>query len=77
MLDKVFGTETPPPRLTEERVLEIARATGEKEGWPCIEPVLVSFTPGDRRNAGVWSVWTAASGKGGNINIHVSDETGA
>ena len=79
VLDKAFGWESPPPRLTEGEVLQIARAAAEEQGWPWteVEPVSVGFTPGDRHSAGVWNIFTNANCRGGNITIHISDETGA
>jgi len=77
VLDRAFGMETPPPRLTETEVLRIAGVTAEGQGWPWEEPVSVGFTPGSRRRPGEWEVFTNASCKGGNAIIRINDETGA
>jgi len=77
VLDRAFGWETPPPRLTEAEVLQTARAVAEGQGWPWSEPVWVAFTPGGRRGGGGWRIMTNASGMGGNVNIVISDDTGA
>ncbi|MGH2610503.1 MAG: hypothetical protein ACRDHF_15590 [Tepidiformaceae bacterium] len=65
--------------MTEAEVLRIAQAAVEEQGWPWAESgqVLVGFTPGDRRGAGEWSLLTYPGGKGGNVKIVISDETGA
>ena len=79
VLDRVFGWETSPPRLTEAEVLRIARAATEEQGWPRSEdePVSVGYTPGDRRGSGGWYVRTNANYRGGNVNIWIDDGTGA
>jgi len=79
VLDRAFGWETPPPRLTGAQVLQIARAAAEEQGWPWVEgeQVLVGFNPGDRHSAGVWDIFTNANYRGGNITMQISDGTGA
>ncbi|MGH2610502.1 MAG: hypothetical protein ACRDHF_15585 [Tepidiformaceae bacterium] len=78
-LDRAFGWETPLPRLNEAEVLRIARATAQEQGWTWTETesVWVGFTPGSCRGGGVWRVMTNANYMGGNITLHISDETGA
>ncbi len=79
VLDRVFGWEEAPPRLTQAEVIRIAQAAAEAQGWPWVddEQVLVGFTPGERRGGGHWSVLTHPGGMGGNVSIVIDDETGA
>ncbi len=79
VLDRAFGWEDAPPRLTEAQVLQIARAATEEQGWPWSEDeqVSVGFSPGSRQKPGSWHVMTNADYMGGNVNIWIDDGTGA
>jgi len=79
VLDRAFGWETSPPRLSEAEVLRIARAATEEQGWPWSEDeqVSVGSSPGSRDKPGSWHVMTNANYRGGNVNIWIDDGTGA
>lgn len=77
VLEKALGMEEEPPRLTEAEVLGIARMTAQEQAWPWEDPVSVTYTPGSRRKGGRWHIMTNARCRGGNVNVHISDKTGA
>ncbi len=63
--------------MTREEVVRIACLVVEEEGWPWVEPVMVTrerqfFLFGKVS----WYIRTNAGNRGANVNIRVDDKTG-
>ena len=63
--------------MIADEALACAKEVAQKEGWPFLEPVTVTFKKRWFNRGGVWTIFTHSNIMGSNVEVVLDDRTGA